>query len=97
MPQKATVTQLLKVSRSRARLAKKVKDFLHLSNSFLPPLEEVDLMLLEDEVIDTPPEESVEPEEVLDGALDEDISYEDEDESESTVYPRSGYFCRSYW
>ena len=50
---------------------------------FLPPLEEFDLRLFEDEVIDTPPEESVEPGKLLDGALDEDIGYEDEDESES--------------
>ena len=83
MPQKATVIQLLKVSRSRTRLSKKVKDFLLISNTFLPPLEEFDLRPFEDEVIDMPPEESVEPEELLDGALDEDISYEDEDESES--------------
>lgn len=90
LPQKPTVIQLLKVGRSRARLSKKVKDFLLISNSFLPPHEEFDLRLFEDEVIDTPPEESVEPEEVLDGALDEDIGYEDEDESESpSVLPES--------
>ena len=83
LPQKAMVIQLLKVSRSRARLSKKVKDFLLISNMFLPPLEEFDLRLFENEVIDTPPEESVEPAELLDGALDEDIGYDDEDESES--------------
>ena len=83
LPQKATVIQLLKVSCSCTCLSKKFKDFLLISNSFLPPLEEFDLRLFEDEVINAPSEESVEPEELLDGALYEDVSsYEDEDEDE---------------
>lgn len=83
MPQKPTVNQLLKVSRSRARLAKQIKDFLCVANSFLPPLEEVDLRPFADEEIDTPSDESVEPEVLLDGDLGEDLGCEDEDESES--------------
>jgi hypothetical protein len=41
---------------------------------FLPTLEEVDLKPMEDELIDTPTEESVEPEDLEDGSLDEAIS-----------------------
>ena len=90
LPQKPTVNQLLKVSRLRARLAKQIKDFLSVANSFLPPLEEVDLRPFADEEIDTPSDESVEPEVLLDGDLGEDFGCEDEDESESpSVLPES--------
>lgn len=84
------MTQLLKVRRSRARLAKRIKDFIHVSNSYLPPLEEVDLRPYEDEVIDTPSDESVEPEVLFDGAPDEDLIGDEEDESEApSVLPES--------
>jgi hypothetical protein len=90
LPQKPTVGQQLKVSRSRAHLAKQIKGFLHIANSFLPPLEEGDLSLFEDEVIDTPSDESVEPEVLLDVALDDDLSCDEEDESEApSVLPES--------
>jgi hypothetical protein len=80
---KPTVAQMLKISHACARLAKKIKDFLHVANSHLPPLEDADLRPFEDEVIDTPSEESVEPEVLLDGTLDEDIGADEEDESEA--------------
>jgi hypothetical protein len=84
LPQKPTVGQQLKVSHSRALLAKKIiKGFLHNANSFLPPLEEVDLSLFEYEVKDTPSDKSAEPEVLLNGALDDDFSCDDEDESEA--------------
>jgi len=68
----------------RARLGKQVKDFLHTANTFLPVLEEVDLKPLDDEVIDTPAEESVEPEDLVDSILDDDVYYEEEeDETEA--------------
>jgi hypothetical protein len=90
LPQKLTVSQQLKVSRSRARLTKQIKGFLHGANSFLPALEEMDLRPFDDEVIDTPSEESVEPEVLLDGTLDEDLSCDDQDESEApSVLPES--------
>jgi len=66
----------------QARLEKQVKDFLHTATTFLPTLEEVDLKPFEEEVIDTPAEEAVEPEDLVDGFLDEDFSYEEEDEAE---------------
>ena len=52
-----------------------MKDFLHGATTFLPTLEEANLKLYEDELIDIPAEESVEPEEPVDGSLDEDIYY----------------------
>jgi hypothetical protein len=67
----------------RSRLGKQVKDFLHAANMFLPTLEEVDLKPLEDELIDTPADESVEPEDLVDGSLDEDLCCEEEDDDEA--------------
>ena len=82
LPQKPTVKQKLKVARMRARLGKQVKDFLHAATIFLPTLEEVDLRPFKEEVIDTPVEEAVEPEDLVDGSLDEDVNYEEDDEAE---------------
>jgi hypothetical protein len=87
LPQKPTDKQQLMIARMRARLARKVKDFLQASNSYLPTLEEADLKDFEDETIDTPVEESVEPEESVDDSLDEDFDYEDEEESEAPSVP----------
>jgi hypothetical protein len=88
LPQKSTVIQRLKIARMRARLGKKVRDFLQGSNSFLPPLEEVDLRPLKDEEIDTPVEESVEPEVLLDNSIDEDLQdYEEEETEAPSVLP----------
>jgi hypothetical protein len=84
LPQKPTVIQRLKIARMRTRLGKKVRDFLQGSNLFLPPLEEVDLRPLMDEAIDTPTEESVEPEVLLDNSIDEeDLQYDEEEETEA--------------
>jgi hypothetical protein len=84
------------VSLFRARLAKQIKDFLDRASSHLPTLEETDLKMLEDESIDTPPEESVEPEDVeledaVGGVLDEDDDlYEEDDEASSpSVLPEA--------
>src|SRR6266446_2360774 len=87
LPQKPTDKQQLMIARMRARLAKKVKDFLQASNSYLPTLEEADLRDFEDETIDSPVKESVEPEESVDESLDEDFNYEDEEESEAPSVP----------
>ena len=67
----------------RSRLGKQVKDFFMLRICFLPTLEEVDLKPLEDELIDTPADESVEPEDLVDGSLDEDLCCEEEDDDEA--------------
>jgi hypothetical protein len=67
----------------RARLGKQVKDFLHLANSFLPVLEEVDLKAIDNEVIDTPAEESVEPEDLVDSTIDDEDMYYEEEEDEA--------------
>lgn len=83
LPQKPTVKQQLKIAQMRARLGKQVRDFLDGASCFLPILEEADLKQFEDELIDTPPEESVEPEEIIDDLLDENICSEEEDESEA--------------
>jgi hypothetical protein len=83
LPKKPTVKQQLNVTRMRARLAKQIKDFLYMAGSFLPILEEADLKVFEDESIDTPIGESVEPEDPVVEPLEDDLSYEDEDESES--------------
>ena len=83
MPQKLTVKQQLKVARMRARLGKQVKAFLQAANLFLPNLEEVDLMPLKEDVIDTPAEETVVPVDFdVDHGLDEDDSFEEQDEAE---------------
>ena len=76
------VKQQLKVTRMWSCLGKQAKDFLHGATTFLPTLEEADLKPYEDELIDTPAEESVEPEEPVDGSLDEDIYYKEEDDDE---------------
>ena len=68
----------------RARLAKQVKDFIHSSSSYLPPLEEVDLKALEQEILDQPPEEFVLPEEPVETSLDDDLDEQDE-EDEDTI------------
>jgi hypothetical protein len=78
-----TVKQQLKITRMRSRLGKQVKDFLHAANIFMPTVEEVELRPFEDELIDTPAEESVEPEDLLDGFLDEDLYCEEEDDDEA--------------
>ena len=83
LPQNPTVKQQLKVARMQAHLGKQVKDFLHAATTFLPTLEEVDLKPYEEEVIDTPDEEEVEPELLADGSLDEYFDYEEEDEAEA--------------
>lgn len=83
LPQKPTVKQQLKVSRFRSSLGKQVKQFLKRSGSFLPTIEETKLKLLENDSIDTPEEESVEPEELADVVLFDDHSYEEEDEAQA--------------
>ena len=87
LPKKPTVKQQLSISRMRARLSKQVKDFLHLANSFLPPLEDDDLNPIEDESINTPGEESVEPEDALEDALEGEFGYEGEEEVENQSIP----------
>jgi len=96
LPKKPTDKQLLKVSLFRARLGKQIKDFLDRASSHLPTMEETDLKMLEDESIDTPPEESVEPEDVeledvVGEVLDEDDDlYEEDDEASSpSVLPEA--------
>ena len=51
--------------------------------TYLPQLEEADLKAFEEETINTPAEESVEPEEPVEGSPDEDFDYEGEDDSET--------------
>lgn len=76
----------------RASLGKQIKEFLIASSSFLPSLEEVDFKPSEpeDELINTPVEEFVEPEDLMDCSLEEDGFNEEEDEAEAqSVLPES--------
>ena len=66
----------------RSHLGKQVKDFLQAANMFLPTVREVDLKPFEDKLIDTL-DESVEPEDLMDGSLDEDLYAEGEDNDEA--------------
>jgi hypothetical protein len=84
LPTKPTVKQQLKVTRMRSRLSKQVKDFLQAATLFLPIVEEVDLHPFQDELIDTPSEEAVEPEDIADDSLGEGLNYE-EDEAEAPL------------
>ena len=90
LPQNPTMTQQLKIKRMRSRLLKKIKNFLQMSTSFLPSFEEIDLKPLEDDSIDTPEEEFVEPEDPVDIALEEEVFDDDEDEAEAqSLLPES--------
>jgi hypothetical protein len=84
LPEEPTVKQRLKVAHMRARLGKQVKDFLEAGTLFLPALEEDDLVAFPDEeVVNTPPEEAVEPVDLdVDDTLDEDHEFEGQDEAE---------------
>ena len=73
----------------RSRLAKQVKDFLETASSILPPLEEDDLQPILDEKIDTPLDESVEPEELLDDSLEEECYYEEDETEAPSVLPEA--------
>jgi hypothetical protein len=79
----------LKVKRMRARLGKQIKDFLEGSSSFLPSLGEVDLQPLQNEykLIDTPVEEFVEPEHLVDEG--EDFDEEDDEAEALSILPES--------
>lgn len=66
-------------------LHKQMKDFLYAANIFMPIMKEVDLKPFEDELIDIPAEKSVEPEDVLDGSLNEDVYCKEEDDDEAIL------------
>lgn len=68
----------------RSRLRKQVKDFLHAANMFLPNIQEVDLKPMEDDLIDTPTEETVEPDDLGDGSLEAELHWEEEDNDEAS-------------
>ena len=83
LPQKPTDKQKLKVAQIRARLAKQVKGFLQAANIFLPTLDEVDLTTFNEEIINTPAEEAVDPVDLdVDYGPDEDYDFEEQDETE---------------
>jgi hypothetical protein len=67
----------------RSRLGKQVKDFLEAASLFLPTVEEDDLKKFKDELIDTPSEEAVETEDLMDCEFEDEFYLEEEDESES--------------
>jgi hypothetical protein len=90
LPLKPTVSQQLRDSLSQVRLAKQVKGFLQGVNSFLPTIEEVALQALEDDVIDTPSDEFLEPEILLEESLEEELNCNGDDEAEApSVFPES--------
>ena len=67
-----------------AHLGKQVKEFLGAGTVFLPALEEGDLVAFqEEEVIDTPVDEAIEPEDLdVDETVDEDNELEEQDKAE---------------
>jgi hypothetical protein len=69
----------------RSRLGKQIKDFLQAATLFLPTGDEDDLHPFQDDLIDTPSEEAVEPEDLVDGSLEEDFNYEGEDEPDGPL------------
>jgi hypothetical protein len=83
LPENPTVRQQLKVKSIRVRLGKQIKDFFQASRSFLLGLEEVELKPVEDNLINTPMEDFVEPEDLVDSSLDDDFLNEEEDEAEA--------------
>jgi len=82
LPLKPTVRQQLKVANLRNRLSKQIKDFLQEATIFLPTLEDADIKPFEEVVVETPADEAVDPEDLEDGYVDEDLDHEEEDESE---------------
>jgi len=87
---KPTIRQQLKVKRMQAHLRKEIKDFFQTSSSFLPSLEELDLKPLRYESIDTPLEEFVEPEDLVDGNLEgADVIEEDDEAEDLSIVPES--------
>jgi hypothetical protein len=85
LPQKQTIKQQLKIATLRARLSKQIKYFFQDSTIFLSSLEDTDIKLFEEEVVDTPAEEAVDPEDLVDGSLYDDLDYDEEDESEAPL------------
>jgi hypothetical protein len=81
--------QQLKVKRMRARLVTQIKDFLEASSSFLPSLDDVDLRPVDDkdELINTPAEEFVEPEDLVEEG--EDFNEEDDEGEALSTLPES--------
>ena len=80
----------MKVNHMRARLGKQIKDFLQASTAFLPNIEELDLKSPQHELINTPEEEFVEPEDIMDGLLEEDDVNEEDDKDEAlSMIPES--------
>jgi hypothetical protein len=84
LPRKPTVKQELKITRMRSRLGKQVKDFLHGANIFLPNLQEGDLKPIDEGLLDTPTEETEEPDDLGDSLLDEELYGEEEDDDEAS-------------
>ena len=64
-------------------LGRQVNRFLQSSSKFLPDIKDEDLRPLKDKDINTPAEESVEIEELINNSLDEEIPFEDEDDTEA--------------
>jgi hypothetical protein len=90
LPKKPTDKQQLRIGRFRTLLGRQVNTFLRTAATFLPNIEDVDLKQSEDEEIDTPAEESVEAEDLIDSSLDEEVYFEDEDEPEAaSVLPEA--------
>jgi hypothetical protein len=82
LPQKPTIKQQLKIASMRSRLAKEVKTFVQSSSSFLPTLRDEDLEAFQIELIDTPADESVQPQDPDDFSLDDNFYYDVEAEDD---------------
>jgi hypothetical protein len=67
----------------RSRLMKQIKDFLNASTMFLPTLEKGNMKPFQDEEINTPSKEAIEPDDKVDGFLDEDFFHKHENDNNS--------------
>jgi hypothetical protein len=90
LPRNQTMTQQVKANCMQAQLGKQIKDFVQASTAFLPNIEELDLKPPQHESINTPEEEFVEPEDVMDGLLeDDDVNEEDDKDEALSMIPES--------
>ena len=64
---------------------KQVKNFLNSTSYFLLNLEVAELKPFEEELINSPSDESVKLEDVVNGSLKDDSYYEEEDESDTPL------------
>lgn len=90
LPENPTMRQQLKVKRMGVRLARQMKAFVQASSSVLPSVDEMDLRPFQYDSINTPVSEYVEPEDLVDGMVEDDGFNEEDDDTEAvSIHPES--------